>query len=260
MKKLLFLFILLMSFVPKTYAQTHNEDIVYLVNGGVIQGTILEQIPNKTVKIKSETGQIFVLTMDEISKISKEESNTDANTGENKAASPPQPNTFKYINIIEPAVGLGLKDNSDVHSFGLRNIFGVLCNDAFTIGLGIGVDGYASPDANLSSVYFFSIFLHARAYFIKSTVSPYLSGDIGYSVLLNGVTGTHGGLILNPVFGIKIDLSKYTALTLGVGYRIQNYGYTETISYGYYGNTSTTKNTTTFTADFLDIHLGLAFH
>ena len=48
------------------------RDVVYLKNGSIIKGTIIEQIPNESLKIKTLDGSIFVYEMDEISKISKE--------------------------------------------------------------------------------------------------------------------------------------------------------------------------------------------
>ncbi len=48
------------------------EDVVHLKNGGLIRGTITEQIPSESLKIQTRDGNIFVYTMDEIAKISKE--------------------------------------------------------------------------------------------------------------------------------------------------------------------------------------------
>ena len=48
------------------------EDVVYLKNGGLIRGTIIEQIPGESLKIQTRDGNVFVYTMDEIAKISKE--------------------------------------------------------------------------------------------------------------------------------------------------------------------------------------------
>ena len=48
------------------------EDVVHLKNGGLIRGTIIEQIPGESLKIKTRDGNVFVYTMDEIAKISKE--------------------------------------------------------------------------------------------------------------------------------------------------------------------------------------------
>ena len=48
------------------------EDVVHLKNGGLIRGTIIEQIPGESLKIKTRDGNVFVYTMDEITKMSRE--------------------------------------------------------------------------------------------------------------------------------------------------------------------------------------------
>ena len=48
------------------------EDVVHLKNGGLIRGTIIEQIPGESLKIQTRDGNVFVYKMDEIAKISKE--------------------------------------------------------------------------------------------------------------------------------------------------------------------------------------------
>ena len=48
------------------------EDVVYLEDGGVVRGTIVEQIPGKSLKIQTRDGSVFVFTMDEITKLAKE--------------------------------------------------------------------------------------------------------------------------------------------------------------------------------------------
>ena len=48
------------------------EDVVHLKNGGLIRGIIIEQIPGESLKIQTRDGSVFVYTMDEIAKISKE--------------------------------------------------------------------------------------------------------------------------------------------------------------------------------------------
>ena len=48
------------------------EDVVHLKNGGLVRGTIIEQIPGVSLKIKTRDGNVFVYKMDEIAKMSKE--------------------------------------------------------------------------------------------------------------------------------------------------------------------------------------------
>ena len=47
-------------------------DVVYLKNGGVIRGMIIEQTPNVQIKIQTKDGSIFVYKMEEIEKMTKE--------------------------------------------------------------------------------------------------------------------------------------------------------------------------------------------
>ena len=48
------------------------QDVVYLKNGSKIKGVLIEQIPNKSLKIQTKDGSIFNYNMDEVEKITKE--------------------------------------------------------------------------------------------------------------------------------------------------------------------------------------------
>jgi ABC-type multidrug transport system fused ATPase/permease subunit len=50
------------------------KDVVYLKNGSIVKGVIVEQIPNLSLKIETGDGSIFVYKMDEVEKIGKEKS------------------------------------------------------------------------------------------------------------------------------------------------------------------------------------------
>jgi opacity protein-like surface antigen len=64
--------LMLLLGVSSSFAQQY-EDVVYLKDGGVRRGLILEQIPNESVKLKTNYGEIFVIQMSDISRIAKEE-------------------------------------------------------------------------------------------------------------------------------------------------------------------------------------------
>ena len=55
-----------------TYAQGELQEVVYLKNGSIIRGTIIEQQPNKLIKIQTNDGNVFVYNIDEVDKITKE--------------------------------------------------------------------------------------------------------------------------------------------------------------------------------------------
>jgi len=70
MKKIILLFTICISFI--SFSQT-MRDIVYLKNGSIIKGQIIEMNPSKNLKIKTSSGSLFVYEMNEILKIEKEE-------------------------------------------------------------------------------------------------------------------------------------------------------------------------------------------
>ena len=47
-------------------------EVVYLKNGSIIRGIIIEQTPNVQIKIQTKDGSVFVYKMDEVEKITKE--------------------------------------------------------------------------------------------------------------------------------------------------------------------------------------------
>jgi len=64
---LLFVFIATASF-----GQNNYQDVVYLKNGSIIRGVIIEQVINKSIKIETADKSVFFYQMDEIEKITKE--------------------------------------------------------------------------------------------------------------------------------------------------------------------------------------------
>ena len=50
----------------------HLQDVVHFRNGTVVNGVIIEQIPNETIKIQLQDGRVLVFEMSEIARIVKE--------------------------------------------------------------------------------------------------------------------------------------------------------------------------------------------
>lgn len=72
MKKIVLLICLITFSLSYAYSQTALEEVVYLKNGSIIRGTIVEQVPNELIKLQTKDGSIFVYQMDEIERITKE--------------------------------------------------------------------------------------------------------------------------------------------------------------------------------------------
>ncbi|MCO5230670.1 MAG: hypothetical protein M9958_05900 [Chitinophagales bacterium] len=80
MKSLFIIMLSLFTFCIELMGQTSYEDVVYLKNGSVIHGIIVEQIPNESIKIKSGNN-VFVFKLSEVQKMTKEEIISSSNQG-----------------------------------------------------------------------------------------------------------------------------------------------------------------------------------
>ncbi len=67
MKKFLFFTLGLLLFGGKVSAQ----DAVYLRNGSMIRGSVLEQEMGKSVKVQTQDGSIYIYSMSEVERIAK---------------------------------------------------------------------------------------------------------------------------------------------------------------------------------------------
>lgn len=72
MKKALLTLTLMLVASVTTFAQT-TKDVVYLKDGNVIRGQLVEIIPNKQVKIKTADGSLFVYNTNDVARIENAE-------------------------------------------------------------------------------------------------------------------------------------------------------------------------------------------
>src|ERR1700744_5635757 len=88
-------------------AQTNYEDVIYLKNGSIVHGMIIEQVPNKSFTIETRDENVFVFKVEEIEKITKEEARQYS-----RPRSPrmkyEQVKKAGYINITELNFGMGI--------------------------------------------------------------------------------------------------------------------------------------------------------
>lgn len=72
MKKTILITLMMLTIYIASFSQSSKET-VYLKNGSVITGTIIEEIPDSTIKIKTNDNNIFIFKINEIKRITKEE-------------------------------------------------------------------------------------------------------------------------------------------------------------------------------------------
>lgn len=201
-------------------AQAIYEDVVYLKNGSEIHGTIIEQVPNKSLKIMTRDESVFAYKLEEIEKITKEEIEIKGRLDYNKVKKQ------GYINITELNAGIGSGGIT-----GIETINGYQFKPMISVGLGTGIDVDESDRLTLIPV-----FVDVRAYMLNKPVSPYMSAQAGYSFSADGAN--NGGRLVHFAFGVRTYVSVKSALLFSVGYRLQNINYKTTSVYSpyYYEN------------------------
>jgi hypothetical protein len=185
-------------------AQNYQE-VVYLKNGSIIKGVIVEQIPGVSLKVKTADGSIFAYSIDEVEKTTKEEITQRTNNYGIKNGFRPR----GYRGFVELGGATGVGDYGDgVFSFSTSH--GYQINPYFYLGLGLGLDYHTSWEIAIVPV-----FIDIRTNFIDNSISPFFDIKAGHS-LFDGA-----GLYLNPNIGISFSFSPKFALNLGVGCNIQ---------------------------------------
>jgi hypothetical protein len=70
--RLILLTVVIILGVTIMAAQTVYRDVVYLKNGSIIKGTIVETVPEKSIKIETADGNFYVYNFSDIEKLTKE--------------------------------------------------------------------------------------------------------------------------------------------------------------------------------------------
>lgn len=241
MKKILFLLIAVII-CATGYAQKYH-DVIYLKNGSIVKGMIIEQVPNQEVTIKSGENT-FVYKFDEIDRMAKElkRDMSDVPTG--------------FIGRAELGVGLGVGE-FDAHALKLNAIAAYRFIPQLSAGIGTGIRYYFEERTGLNRNPILPLLGDVRFNFLDTPLSPYVAVTGGYSFDL-GDGFNPFGLILNPQVGISIRMTERLFLNAGVGYDLQTFEQSIFIpGAGFFGNPLTITEKTTIHA--LSINVGVTF-
>jgi hypothetical protein len=278
-KFLFFVFLFLCDFFS-AHSQSNMEDVVYLKNGGVTRGIVLEIIPDKTIKIQTADQNIFVYNFDEVIKVVKETlpAQTTISTPIVEPArvqietKPVSSDTTPIQMIIYKQEGfhniskfgpLGLS------GYSINIINGYQFNPYLLLGVGVGLDvhkGIGDVDlsfTNSATDYFLPVYLDFRYHVSKSRATFFMFMDMGYSVYLGGAGRTapvvnsnyysyseysipnNGGTFFCPGIGGKVFLNKNIGVLVDFGFKFQTYGATTyTNSYNGYNSSGTSYTIT----------------
>lgn len=230
--------------IGQCFAQTEIEDIkyvdvVYLNNGSVFRGEMLEYKHEEYVKIRILGGQVIIFPAEQVKKIVQENIRSAASK-----VRLIREYAFKEKGIYnETYVNMPMGNDQWgwwVSGLGLHHVMGYQHNRWIGAGLGIGIDAYEMG----SSHNVIPIYLEARGYFLKKKVSPFYSMNLGYGIALkdqnSGITEAKGGLMYNPSLGYRFGGHPNANFTLALGYKVQKATY---ISPGWDGSRFENKYT-----------------
>ena len=216
------LIIVILLSVTMMIAQTAYRDVVYLKNGGIVKGTIIETVPERSIKIETADGSVFVYQMSEIEKITKEKDAGQRNEptplfGSNAVSLPSQ---FSIFGGMALPVGDFASTSSSGAGFAKMGFTGGI---QFVTGGQIGFIGIASYTSNPLDDKLKAAIEDEMSYAFSSTSYSIslnnVSVDIGsYSNILLlaglkiGTTNTTGtNFFVAPIIGL--DIAKYPEVT-----------------------------------------------
>lgn len=183
MKKILFLALVLLSTLCIDLNAQNTTDLLYLKNGSIIKGEIVEVIPDESIKIETAAGT-FVYKIDEVLKTEK----TAVEKNRQKKNFNKPKGYFGHASLSLP-----------YFTTGINIINGYRFCPQFAMGVGIGFETYG---------YYFigiPIYLHLRSDFLNNHVSPYLSVDVGVKLGASVYT--------SPQVGVSYNVGKFRMTT-----------------------------------------------
>lgn len=224
MKKLSLLMILLISGIFNLKAQS-NQEVVYLKNGSVIHGIILEQVPDKTIKIKTSDGSIFVYQMSDVDKISMEEVKQTLSSSSSSSSSEGYYQGWAFE--INPGFMFGIgKNNGSNLVTGDVGLYKRM-NNNLAIGLNAGVEIPTTSGSKIA----IPASLNFRFLFpVRSTnLIPFFNVGAGYTYNTAGDVTTGSGrnkvtvsspdwIELQVMPGLIVPIGHGTSLRTGFGY------------------------------------------
>lgn len=212
MKKLL-LSIFALGFLSVANAQT-EPDVLYLKNGQVLSGKIVEHIPGECVKFQTSDGKIREYSIEEFTRFTQFSSQTHS-----KVSAPKNYQELMkeadwrprgYRGMAEVGASFGIKYSDIIYQ--LTTSHGFQADPNIFIGAGMGFDFDAKREW-----FFMPIFANLRFHFSKSRFAPFVDVKAGYSPVK--VKGAYA----NVSFGCHYSLSRQLGLNISVGYDMQKY-------------------------------------
>jgi hypothetical protein len=242
-------FAILLFFTQNLQSQDQYEDVVYLRNGSVFRGMIVEQVPGKTITIQSANQFTYTFTYEQIERIRKEPRQPFVFSSSDDVINPSAYATTVYAGMLtgrgKPLSSFAVVRNVNVNAYS-------------TLGLGVGWDTYGNGAMA-------PVFVDARSSFFKGLASPFVFTNAGYSfgVFRHRKSLDAGGFVLNTGAGLVFRSWAGASLVMEVSYHLQRATVLESNVTYVYGTSSyqaiETSNEYTVAREFVMITIGFGF-
>ena len=191
---------------------TMAQDVVYLKNGSVIKGSVIEMIPNQSIKVQTADGSLFVYQMNEVDRIER-----DAQKQNNQV----EEVTDDYLErgfrgLVDLGAHFGFGDAADNYQVSAAFTGGYQINRMLFVGGGIAptlnifdYEGYR--DDEVITTFLLPIYTAVRLDFINTKVTPFFDGRVGYYLNTDDIDYSD----LYFYAGVGVRLKK---ISLGAGY------------------------------------------
>ena len=195
-------------------AQQVSKDAVYLGNGSILRGRIIENVVGDYVKIEMVGSNILVIPEKEIDHIIFRE----------KA---PVMQKDAKSDGVEVFPAISFYGGSDFNSgFTVITSFRFPCR--LSAGAGIGAEWFKTAGL--------PVFVEGKYHFLNGSLSPFIYAQGGYTLALakgqdDQYTDYHGGPLLGAGIGLRKDFTGRNAFVFNLGYRFQQ---TRTVYDHYY--------------------------
>ena len=227
-------------------AQSNSQDAVYLRNGSIIRGKVLENVVGKYTRIETFGRNVLVISEGEVDRLVMDEPIPQKERVDPKSSG--------YIALADLGF-MGGKQNT----MSLTLINGYQFLNRLSVGAGFGIEKF---DEQLIPV-----FGDVRYNFLKGGITPFVYLQAGYSYPLGksvegNMTEIKGGALINPGIGLRVNFTPRNALIFSLGWRYQeirsHYNY-----YYYYSSLYPQNDNGYYRTDFYNriaIRVGFVFN
>jgi len=198
----------------------YEEDVIYLKNGSMLRGEIIEHAIGDYVKIRLHEGVVFTYKTTEIEKITREAAKF--SRIRLKYLSGLMPIRYQEKGKIYTQISYGLAMNETEYetltniTVQIRSLYHV--NRFINAGLGSGLDFYEGG-------LIVPVFAEIQGDFLRKRITPYYSLQGGYGLGTSG-SSNHivfdGGMMAHAALGIHWYTANRRSYFLSLGFKMQD--------------------------------------